>query len=139
MKSFYEFYSMMEEDGTIPPPPSSNVQGVNPAGSSPSTMSAPTVPPSGATSPPVPDPKTQMKDDLKTSLHNFITQKFEPFVSKQKLNPMAAKEFMSVLIGEILDEFNLTKSQVMQAAKSAVTPNQGNETKTPPQAPTAAS
>jgi hypothetical protein len=137
MKSFFEFYRMMEEDGAIPPPASSNQGGsgassmANPA----STMTKDPkqeIPPSGAVSPPVPDEKTALKEDLKTSIKNFMTQKFEPFMQKQNLNTVKAKEFMTVLIGQIMDEFGVNKSQVMQATKQATTPPQGNAT-TPPQ------
>jgi len=145
MKSFYEFHKMLEAEGMIPPPPSSGGAPSPAAPSSPSSGSASNmanpsqqqIPPTGNTSPPVPDPKTQLKDELKITLQKFLRDKFEPFMKKQNMNPQAAKDFMTVVIGEIMDEFGMKSQQVMQAAKGAI--NTGNEPKETPQAPTASS
>ena len=142
MKSFFEFYRMMEEEGAIPPPASSNQASPNQGGSGASSMANPAttttqdpkqeVPPGGAVSPPVPDPRTSLREDLKSSLQNFMSQKFEPFMKKQNLNAQQAKEFISSLIGEIMDEFGVNKTQVMQATKQATTAPSGNEPKQAP-------
>ena len=150
MKSFYEFHKLLEAEGMIPPPPPSGdssggaAQGAGqssaPSGGQAANMANPSqaqIPPTGNTSPPVPDPKTQIKDELKTTLQKFLRDKFEPFMQKQNMNPQMAKEFMTVVIGEIMDEFGMKSQQVMQAAKGAI--NTGNEMKETPQAPTASS
>ena len=63
---------------------------------------------------------------------NIMSQKFEPFMKKQNLNAQQAKEFISSLIGEIMDEFGVNKTQVMQATKQATTAPSGNEPKQAP-------
>jgi hypothetical protein len=161
MKSFFEFYRMMEEDGAIPPPASSNQGGsgassmANPATTMtqdpkqqvpPSSDVSPPVPSGGAVSPPVPDPQ----EDLKTSLRNFIDQKFIPFINTKKLTPEDTQKFITSIIGEMMKEFDVNKGKVMKAAKQAITepppatttpstttPPQGNETKQAPIPPQA--
>ena len=145
MKSFYEFHRLLEAEGMIPPPPSAETpaagtQPTAPTGGQAANManaSQSQTPPTGNTSPPVPDAQTQMKDELKATLQKFIKEKFEPFVQKQNMSAQAAKEFMTVVIGGIMDEFGMKSQQVMQAAKGAI--NTGNEPKAQPQPPTAPS
>lgn len=152
MKSFFEFYRMMEEEGAIPPPASSNQGGsgassmANPATTMtqdpkqqvpPSSDVSPPVPPGGAVSPPVPDPQ----EDLKTSLRNFIQQKFIPFINTKKLTPEDTQKFITSIIDEMMKAFDVNKGRVMKAAKESIaeppptttTPPQGNEPKQAPQ------
>ena len=91
MKSFYEFHRLLEAEGMIPPPPSpggapeapaAGSQPMAPTGGQAANManaSQQQTPPTGNTSPPVPDAQTQMKDELKQTLQKFIKDKFEPF------------------------------------------------------------
>lgn len=151
MKSFFEFYRMMEEEGAIPPPASSNQGGsgassmANPATTMPQDPKQ-EVPPGGAVSPPVPDPQ----EDLKTSLQNFINQKFIPFISTKKLTPEDTQKFITSIIGKMMEKFDVNKGRVMKAAKQSIaepppatttpsttTPPQGNEPKQAPIPPQA--
>lgn len=137
----------MEEDGAIPPPPTQNVQGQNPAGSPASSMSN-TSNAGSATSAPIPDPL----EDLTASFQKFIKNKFMDFLQKKSgsLSVSQKMDIIKSLTDIIHQEFGLTDQQTIKSAKAGVsmssnndsvpapvTPNTGNEPKAGPQAPQA--
>jgi hypothetical protein len=151
MKSFFEFYNMMEADAALPPPPTTpQPNTAQPASAPPATNTqqapapvAPTankIPPSSGVSPPINDPTKEAKNDLVAELRpafeKFFKEKFQPFLNKHTMNKDQAMELIGVVVKEIAQQSELSASQAKSAANTGTmtTNSEPKQTPTQPQA-----